>query len=485
MRSLGLSKTVSVAWFVLSIAVMVAPAQSFTSLASFNGGNGSEPNLMYPEQGTDGNIYGTTLSGGQNNSGTAFAASLTGGILTLWSFCYLAITTPDGRIISCTDGSSPNGGLTQSNGVNGNFYGTQEATGILFGLVPPPCCGQQPPANVFCISSPAPCLEILDTINNQPESAPIAVGDALYWTTVGYGNRGTVYKATWDGGLSTVYEFPYCAQLPCAEGFAPWAGLVWSPWYFYGVTSEGGTYGNGTVFKLTASGELTTLHSFTTAEGSGPTGRLVEGNRGNFYGTAPSGGAHGGGTVYRITPEGVLTVLYNFCAQPNCTDGQAPYQGLALGSDGNFYGTTFGGGIYGDGTIFRITPWGELTMLYNFSGPDGQGPQGLTQFTNGTFYGTTVAGGEFNDGTIFSLSVGLGPFVRTRQTAGAVGESVTILGPVGGVTRVTFGGTPATFQAVSGTAITATVPAGASTGRVRVTTPGGTYSSIQVFRVLP
>jgi uncharacterized repeat protein (TIGR03803 family) len=146
----------------------------------------------------------------------------------------------------------------------------------------------------------------------------------------------------------------------------------------------------------------------------------------------------------------------------------------------------------GCGTIFSITRSGTLTTLYNFCSQggsnctDGYGLQAaLVQDTNGTFYGTTVFGGANDDGTVFSLSVGLGPFVKTQPTSGAVGATVIILGTnLTGSTSVTFNSTPQpTFTVVSASEMTTTVPAGATTGTVQVVTPGGTLSSNVPFTV--
>jgi uncharacterized repeat protein (TIGR03803 family) len=189
----------------------------------------------------------------------------------------------------------------------------------------------------------------------------------------------------------------------------------------------------------------------------------------------------------------MLTTLYSFCAQGgNCTDGAGPIAGLVQATDGNYYGTTEGGGANNDGTVFKITPSGTLTTLHSFDGVDGANPNAaLVQRTDGKFYGTTDVGGASGScnppngcGTIFSLSVGLGPFVETNPTSGAVGAAVTILGnSLTGATSVTFNGIAATFTVKSKSEITTTVPAGATTGTVQVATPGGTRSSNVPFRV--
>ena len=114
----------------------------------------------------------------------------------------------------------------------------------------------------------------------------------------------------------------------------------------------------------------------------------------------------GPGTVFKVTPGGALTIPYSFCAKIACADGSTPRGALSLGSDGNFYGTTYYGGTSNEGTVFRITPSGVLTTLHSFHGWDGRYPiGGVSQATNGAFYGTTTGGGSGGDGTIFRLSV--------------------------------------------------------------------------------
>jgi uncharacterized repeat protein (TIGR03803 family) len=139
---------------------------------------------------------------------------------------------------------------------------------------------------------------------------------------------------------------------------------------------------------------FTTLFSFGGTDGGSPEAVLVQGTDGNFHGTTYDG------TVFKITPGGTLTTLYSFCAQSACTDGANPVAGLVQATNGDFYGTTENGGAYGYGTVFRITGGGALTTLYSFCAQsgctDGQNPHaGLVQATNGDLYGTTENGGAY------------------------------------------------------------------------------------------
>jgi uncharacterized repeat protein (TIGR03803 family) len=213
-------------------------------------------------------------------------------------------------------------------------------------------------------------------------------------------------------------------------------------------------------------------------------------SNGTLYGTNTAGGSvNATGTVFKLTPAGVLTTLHTFCKQTGCPDGQVPDAGLVLATDGNLYGVTSSGGTVGSGTIFKVTPSGAFTSLYSFCSQagcvDGDSPDGtLIQATNGDFYGTTFSGGTSGAGVVFSLSTGLGAFVQTVPTSGKVGTAVKILGAdLTGATSVTFNGKTATFKVVSSSEITTTVPTGATTGTVKVVTPGGTLSSNVVFTV--
>jgi uncharacterized repeat protein (TIGR03803 family) len=191
------------------------------------------------------------------------------------------------------------------------------------------------------------------------------------------------------------------------DGIGPVANVVQgSDGNFYGTTHRGGTSNLGTVFKITPAGVETVLYSFGggTTDGSTPYAALILGRDGNFYGTTSNGGTNGYGTVFRITPAGAETVLYSFAG--GITDGSFPAAALIQDSDGNFYGTTQAGGTGNFGTVFRITPAGVETVLHFFAGgtTDGGFPTAaLIRGGDGIFYGTTLNGGSSNLGTVYTF----------------------------------------------------------------------------------
>jgi uncharacterized repeat protein (TIGR03803 family) len=259
-----------------------------------------------------------------------------------------------------------------------------------------------------------------------------ANGD-LYGTTSYGGSHGggTVFRITQGGRFKSIYNF--CSLASCADGNGPYASLLLaSNGDFYGTTVSGGAHGadssSGTVFKITPGGVLTTLYSFCTVSGSGtpgdppcldgtyPGSALIKGADGDLYGTTIYGGPYGAGTVFRISLGGALTTLYSFCALASCPDGSSP-GGLVAGNDGNFYGTTEFGGAGSVGTVFKITPAGELTTIHDFCVGsnsvgglcvDGKMPYDLGSLTvggDGFFYGTTLLGGVLaQNGVVFEIT---------------------------------------------------------------------------------
>jgi uncharacterized repeat protein (TIGR03803 family) len=520
MKRLGFGKVACVVVVFCAVSGVAALGQTFATVASFDGTNGSDPYAGSLVQGANGDFYGTTAGGGANNGGTIFEVTSAGTVTTFYSFCAKT---------NCRDGQSPFVGLTQT--ANGDFYGTtwfggadtnpicnrgNGGCGTVFEISPEGrlitlhnFCAQAT-SNGFCTDGAFPLATLVQGYD----------GDFYGTTEAGNGttDEGTVFKLTPTGTFSTLFIFPETGS----DGSFPQGTLVRAAdGKIYGTTSDGGASGGGTVFSITPGGELTTLYNFCSlpncADGAAPAGGLVQATNGNFYGTTVYGGANdpvarctdvgeGCGTIFEITPAGTLKTLYSFCSQPACADGQYPVAGLIQATDGNFYGVAdIGGNIGADcnalggegtcGTIFEITPTGTFTTLYSFCSlancADGANPiAALLQGTDGNLYGTTTEGGSsactYGCGTVFSLSMGLAPFVEALPTARGVGQPVTILGNnLTGTTGVSFNGTAATLITVSDTAITTTVPTGATTGTVQVVTPSGTLSSNVPFRVIP
>lgn len=480
---------------LLLFAAIARPlnAQTFTTLVSFDGTDGAEPTYGYLAQGVDGNLYGTTLYGGGTGGsfcsvigcGTVFKVTPDGVLTTIYLFC----SQPN-----CTDGGSPQAGLIQS--TDGNLYGTTygggaNRLGTVFKITPTGIL-----TTIYSFCSQTNCTD-----GTSPYAEVVLGIDGNFYGTTFYGGAnkdqcfdgcGTVFKLTPKGTFTTLYSF--CSQAGCTDGQYPVAGLVQgADLNLYGVTLYGGSAdSSGTLFKITPSGTLTTLYTFCTQfvgnlciDGAAPTSSLVQAKNGSLYGTTRGGGTQGQGTVFKITPQGTLTTLHSFSG----TEGEYPEAGLVQATDGGLYGTTSaGGGSTRSGTIFKITIAGHLTTLHRFDNSDGAFPYaGMIQYTDGSLYGTTIGGGANNgSGTVYSFSVGLGPFVETLPGLRKVGGHILILGNnLTGSTAVTFNGTAATFTIVSNTEIKASVPAGATTGFLTVTTPNAILTSNKPFRVIP
>jgi uncharacterized repeat protein (TIGR03803 family) len=245
-----------------------------------------------------------------------------------------------------------------------------------------------------------------------PEGALVQGSDSNFYGTTHDGGTygwGTIFRISPSGSYTTLYSFANSS----ADGANPLAGLVLGrDGNFYGTTlgvrtnvSHGtGLSGNGAVFRISPSGSLTNLHFFDFSDGSNPNTGLIQGSDGNFYGTTYGGGMNAYGTVFKINPSGSFTSLYSFVGYP--TDGERPWK-LAQGTDGSLYGTTYVGGSNYAGTVFAISPSGTYTSLYSFIGypKDGYLPDaGLVQGSDGNFYGTTYEGGTNGYGTVFRIS---------------------------------------------------------------------------------
>jgi uncharacterized repeat protein (TIGR03803 family) len=457
-------------------AVAAASAQTYTVKHTYTINSGNTSGIAYPQvmsQGRDGNIYGTISNAGTHSEGSVFKITPAGTLTTIYSFC---------SVTSCTDGTGPAGGVIL--GFDGNLYGTA-------------CCsgGTGKAGTVFKVT-PGGTLTTLHRFGNgNDDSLPsytlLQAQDGNFYgvSEIEYNTQnGAFFKVTAAGAFSVLHDFNY------TDGRTPNLPTQGTDGNLYGTANVGGSKGYGVVYKMTSAGKITILHNFLggATDGCYPAGTLTQGNDGNFYGVTWACGAHGttgkGGTVYKISPSGATySILYSFCAVAYCTDGNLPLAGLTLGTDGNFYGTS-GGGTKNAGTIYKITPAGVRTSLYNFCDPTCNGyytGTPLVQHTNGKFYGNT-SGNSLGGAVFYSMSVGLKPFVRLVTWNGKVGRTVEILGQgFTGTTQVLFNGTPATFTNVSDTYMTAVVPDGATTGYVTVTTFTASYKSDRKFLVTP
>lgn len=302
-----------------------------------------------------------------------------------------------------------------------------------------------------------------DGVNGYFPSAPLIQGSDgnFYGTTYAGGSTGagTIFKFTAAGTLTTLYTF--------ASDGAPVAGLVQgSDGNFYGTASGQGGTGHGNVFKITPGGVLTTLYSFTgAADGGNPVGGLVQATDGNFYGTTSGGGA----TMFKITPGGSLTTLHTFTRAEG-----VPVGSLVQASDGNFYGATSTGSSVGEGTVFRITTAGVLSTLYSFnpfaSGDGGEPAAGLIQGSDGNLYGTTTTGGSTSSnpsdvsGTVFRITL-----------AGSLTTLSTFTGPIQKSSTPLIQGSDGNFY---GTTVNAGTTPG---GTVFQVTPGGGLTTLHQF----
>jgi uncharacterized repeat protein (TIGR03803 family) len=417
---------------LVCLAALGAQAQIYTNLYTFSL-HRADPTAPLV-QGFDGEMYGAVTESGGFYSGMVFKITTAGLLTTIGKAYRVALLVPAS---------------------DGNIYGVTSALTPF--LLP----------SIFKIS-PSGALTRVYTFNGDVAVTALLEGEDgnLYGTTSGdETTSNTFFRLTLSGESTILYTFD------AADGSVE--GLIQgADGNFYGTTYGNNISNYGTVFKISATGGFTTLHSFDYTDGANPFSGLVQASNGDFYGTTYSGGASTtgySGTIYKISPAGDFTLLHSF----DGTDGAYPARPLIQATNGNLYGSTSTAGPDNLGTMFQITPAGVLTTVVGF----GSGYP-LVQDTNGNLYGYALDG-------IFSLSFDLGPFVTTVPVASSVGSTVDILGTnLSGASQVSFNGVPAAFTVVSPAEITATVPAGATTGKINVTTPAGPLSSNVVFRVV-
>lgn len=362
-------------------AAAVSP--KFVRLHSFGSGpnDGKSPNAGLV-QGSDGNFYGTTYSGGADSRGTVFTITPDGALTTLHSFS-----------VSISEGTNPNAGLVE--GSDGNFYGTTTSGGA---------SGE---GTAFVVS-PGGALQTLHSFTGKGRQGATPVGALVqgsdgnfYGTTEsgGTAGQGTVFVMKPGGNVKTLHSFAG------ADGAQPKAGLIQAKdGDFYGTCYGGGAFGYGTVFSINRAGKLTTLHSFSfhDNDGANPIGRLVQGRNLRFYGATLTGGSFDSGTIFAFTDAATFKTVHVFNG-----DGTSPNGGLVQGSNDDFYGTASGGGTSNVGIVFEMSHSGTVTVLHDFDGGKGGAypSAGVIEGNDGNLYGTTEAGGVHDDGTVFRLDV--------------------------------------------------------------------------------
>jgi uncharacterized repeat protein (TIGR03803 family) len=329
-----------------------------------------------------GTLYGTTLYGGSNNTGTVFSITKTGAETVLHSFG------------GAGDGATPAAALLD---LNGTLYGTTVAggannSGTVFSITR---AGKEKVLYSFPYSGNG---------GAQPFASLVAVNGTLYGTTYqggdiscGSGGCGTVFSVTTSGTEKLLYSFGTQTN----DGEYPEAGLLDLDGTLYGTTTQGGKYKRGTVFMISSAGKERVLYSFGTnpSDGTEPSCVLIYA-KGALYGTTQHGpGEIYAGTVFSITKFGRERLVYDF----DKGEGSQPIAGL-INVKGVLYGTTLMGGVKNVGTVFSLTTSGEETVLHSFSAGSGVNPYAGLVVADGTLYGTTYGSDYQHHGNVFSLT---------------------------------------------------------------------------------
>jgi uncharacterized repeat protein (TIGR03803 family) len=484
----------------------IAPAGSLTTVAQFDGYLGAYASAALI-QATDGNLYGTTLGGGLYDDGVVYRLGVEGPLqITGQPATQSAYTGGTAAFTVATFGAAPVTYQWRQNGINltngAGFSGANTATlaitnvtvddaavytvvvsnalnsvtsddAVLEVILSPPTITSQP-SSQMCVAGMTITFTVAvladqpfsyqwqENGTNLTDGGPLtgSATSSLTISNVTAANDGT-YSVIVSNALDSVSSSgAVLTVLPATppassttnlhifsgsqDGAFPYGGLiVGNDGNLYGTAEGGGSDFDGTIFKVTLAGNLTTLYSFlNTPDGADPIGGLVLGRNGDFYGTAAGGGANGDGAIFRMTPSPVVVkYLYSF---EDAADGATPASPLVQGTDGNFYGTAYLGGIDGFGSIFKISPSGAFTSLYGFTGgTDGGDPYaGLIQGVDGNFYGAALEFGSGGYGTIFSLTPdgNFNTLASFNGTNGAFPQAGVIQGADGNLYGTTFSG---------------------------------------------
>jgi uncharacterized repeat protein (TIGR03803 family) len=472
-RRVTLSSTCLLATLILTSAgtTHLANAQTPTLLYQFGSASGDPVNPAYLAiitQGRDGNMYSTSPKGGANQNGAAFKFSPNGTESVLHSFL------ADG-----SEGTDCISGFTL--GRDGNLYGACPSYPTRYGTL-------------YKLTSTG-TFSLLHTFvggsndGAYPFSPPTQASDGNFYGVTysggGVPGPGTFYQMTPGGTTKMLYVFS-----AGGKSQIPYGPLVLgSDGYLYGSNLTGGAHGGGAIIKISTKGKRTDLYAFNSPnDGNESLGGVIQGSDGNYYGCTYSGGLYSGGTAYKVTPKAAFTVLRQFGATGSA-DGVNCQVGLVQATDGSFYGVQPVDLNHKKGTIFKIDKNGTYSIPYYFDGTVGATPtSALFQNTNGLLYGLTTAGGigTPGQGIIYSFNIGAKPFARLELTSGVAGNSIGIFGQgFLAATGVTFGGVSAAFTPAGDNYMTVTVPSAGKSGAVVVNIPSGNLTSSKPFKLLP
>lgn len=527
-------------WLVSAAAAQYTPVGLYNYPNTDNNTSGITPS-SFLAQGPDGNFYDTIFSNGDFNQGSVYTISLSGDYTLLYSFCaeggncLVTGSAPEGGVTLGSDGNfygTTNGGGTGISGTvfkitpagklttlysfpsdtaegvnpvfpvfeatNGDFYGVTSAggangNGVLF--------------RITSAGKYALLASFHDLVNGYNPNLPVQGTDGNFYGTTHNGGPnsgccGTVYKSTAAGKITVLYTFPSGQGSPVGQLVQGADGNFW------GVTNGVPFISCGELFKVSSSGDFTLVQTFGGQPNDvcNAVSGLIVGSDAYLYGVTSAGGSANYGAIYRVNPStGDLAVISSFCSGGTCTFYQ-PQPVLAQDTTGTFYGNTSGSSDGGSDFFSLNTGLGPFVRTESQSGKVGAKVTFLGQdFTGATEVEFGGAPATFNvvseteltavvpaaavtgvvsvvtsSGTLTATSnFKVLPTIKSiNPTSGPVGTVVTITGSgLTGATSVTVGGKAASFTVVSSTEITVTVPSTAKTGKITVTTAGGTASS--------
>lgn len=467
---------------------MITPSGAETLLVSF-------PSTYNNCQGLtlamDGNFYGTCIAGGAHNLGLIYRVTPAGVLTDLHDF--------DGSASDFNPLGAP------ILGPDGNLYGQTENSNA-------------PPGNIYRITT-AGVYKNLNTLSGgYTLPSPLNFGSdgnlyATVQTAPAFGNRGAVVRITTAGAIKTVHGFVD------ATGSFPNSGVIQgTDGKLYGTTGFGATNGNGGIYKVTTGGAFTLLHSTDNATGPTNYNDLLQATDGNFYGAGEGGGLGNQGDLYELTSaSGFSSFLLDQATKAAL--GNQPFAPLMQHTNGTIFGTNSTGGspFPAQGTFFSLNigaapfitlvspvPKGKVGSQIGILGQNFIGSS-VVKFGGVTATTTALTGSTFILATVpvgahtgpVTVTAGTSTLTSTKafKVTPAITSFTPLVGPPGSsvvitgsgliqASKVTFGGVVATtFTVNSDSQVTATVPAAGKTGKIAVTTPGGSATSAKTFTV--